>query len=130
MCAVPPRVLKRPGTLSIRRHQKQAKTLLIAMAAIDLSVALLWVQPMVFRYGLAIAAGVVIYLGAFPLRQWGGALLKKVVAALLFTAGIFVVSWAGSDHPPGQLALPAAGIFYVMPGESADGGKGQTEKRF
>ena len=75
-----------------RKHRRSIRILLCLVLCADLVIACLWVRPAVFKYGLLVMTGVVIYLAVFPVTRRGAAAWKKPVAALLFTAGVFVAA--------------------------------------
>ena len=99
-----------------RRHRPLARTLFAAVAGIDVIVTGLWLRPAVFANGLALSAGVVVYLGAFPFTGWSATAWKKPIAALLFTAGVFLIAWTGSGSHSAELALPAVGFCALCLG--------------
>ncbi|MCU1325528.1 MAG: hypothetical protein JWN34_898 [Bryobacterales bacterium] len=91
-----------------RRHPTFARLLLATVLAADALIVALWLRPAVLATGLVVGAGVALYLAMFPLRQWSALASKKPAAALLFTAGVFLITWVGTLHPTTQLAGPAA----------------------
>ncbi len=91
-----------------RRHRGFALTLLAAVVSVDLLVTVLWVLPSVLDNGLLLVGAVALYLGAFPFAGRSTALWKKPLAALLFTAGTFLVAWTTAGHAVRQLVWPAA----------------------
>jgi drug/metabolite transporter (DMT)-like permease len=94
-----------------RRHRSVALAALCAVVLGDVLVTCLWLRHAVISSGLIIAACVAAYLAFFPLkREIGG---KKPAAAVLFTAGVFLIAWLGSTHPADELALPAI-LFCAM----------------
>jgi len=88
-----------------RNHRSVARILLMLALVADVIVACVWLPRAVFEHGLFVLAGVVIYFGAFPVSRRGAAAWKKPLAALLFTAGVFVAAWPG-------IGLAAA--FFVL----------------
>jgi hypothetical protein len=96
-----------------RRHRTFTRSLLAAVVFADLVTTELWLRPGVFEDGLLLSAGVVAYLGAFPLRGWDAPAWKKPLAALLFTAGTFLIAWTEVNHPLRHLGLPAAEFFAL-----------------
>ncbi|HWE49847.1 MAG TPA: hypothetical protein VG273_08665 [Bryobacteraceae bacterium] len=96
-----------------RRHIREMRAALALILGVDFLVACSWVKPLVFEYGILVSAGVVLYFAAFPLRGSGSAARKKPVAAVLFTAGIFLVPWVGTSHPAATLAASAAAFFAL-----------------
>jgi hypothetical protein len=89
-----------------RRHRIFARILLAIVICVDLLMARLLVRPFLVTSGLLLIGAVALYLGAFPLHgvisRW-----KKPLAALLFTAGTFVIAWTGAGHPVRELTWPA-----------------------
>src|SRR5580704_2501089 len=81
-----------------RRHRMFAQCLLAVVVCADALVSALWLRPAVRDNGLFLSAGVIAYLAAFPLTQWGAAAWKKPFAALLFTAGTFLIAWTGAGR--------------------------------
>jgi hypothetical protein len=90
-----------------RRNRIFAQTLFALVVSIDLAVTRIWLRPSLFTAGLLLAGAVALYLGAFPLTAWGTTAWKKPIAALLFTAGTFLIAWSGTGHPVQELAWPA-----------------------
>jgi hypothetical protein len=90
-----------------RRNRVFGQTLFALVVAADLAMMRLLIRPSLFTAGLLLAGAVALYLGAFPLTGWGTTAWKKPLAALLFTAGTFVIAWTGTGHPVQELAWPA-----------------------
>ena len=99
-----------------RRHRTFARGLLGAVVSVDLMVACFWLRPAVFGNGLLLTVGVIAYLAAFPFTRWGTTVWKKPFAALLFTAGTFLIAWTGAGHPVRQLVWPAAAFCSLCLG--------------
>lgn len=99
-----------------RRHRVFAQALFGVVVSVDVLVTSLWLRPAVFDGGLLLTAGVVAYLAAFPLTRWGANTWKKPIAALLFTAGTFLIAWTGAGHPVRQLTWPAAAFCALCLG--------------
>lgn len=99
-----------------RRHHVFAKTLLAVVIGFDLSIILLWLRRSVFENGLLLGACVILYLGAFPLTRRGISAWKKPAAAMLFTAGTFLIAWTSAGHPLRQLGWPAAAFCMLCLG--------------
>ena len=99
-----------------QQHRPFAQTLLFVVVCVDLLVARRWLRPAVFDNGLLVTAGVVAYLGAFPLTRWGAMVWKKPLAAFLFTAGTFLIAWTGAGQPARQLGWPAAAFCALCLG--------------
>jgi hypothetical protein len=93
-----------------RRHQSAAQILLSLVVISDLTVAALWLRPTVVDRGLIVSAGVAVYLGIFSLAG-GGKEWKKMLAALLFTLGTFLVA---STEFPQRLFLGPALAFGAL----------------
>src|SRR5580698_3499004 len=64
-----------------RRRRAFALSLLAIVVCVDALVTTFWLRPAVRESGLFLTAGVVAYLAAFPLTQWGPAVWKKPFAA-------------------------------------------------
>jgi hypothetical protein len=90
-----------------RRNRVLGQTLFALVVGADLAMMPLLVRPSLFTAGLLLASAVALYLGAFPLTGWATTAWKKPLAALLFTAGTFVIAWTGTGHPVRELAWPA-----------------------
>jgi hypothetical protein len=99
-----------------RTHRAFAQALFAIVVCVDLVATLLWLRPAVFDSGLLLSAGVVAYLAAFPLTRWGASAWKKPIAAVLFTAGTFLIAWTGAGHPVRQLGWPAAAFCALCLG--------------
>jgi hypothetical protein len=99
-----------------RRHRTFAQTLVAIVLGVDLVATLFWLRPAIFDNGLLLTAGVVAYLALFPLTRWGAGAWKKPIAALLFTAGTFLIAWTGAGHPIKQLGWPAAAFCALCLG--------------
>jgi hypothetical protein len=99
-----------------RRHRAFAQALLTVVVCVDLLVTRLWLRPAVFDNGLLLTGGVVAYLGVFPLTRRGATVWKKPLAAVLFTAGTFLIAWTGAGHPARQLVWPAAAFCALCLG--------------
>jgi hypothetical protein len=91
-----------------RRHQALARAALGCILLADLVVAVGWVRFVVLEHGLLVAFGILMYFAAFPLGRLGGVAWKKVVAGMLFTAGVFLVPASGIPAPGYRLIWPAA----------------------
>lgn len=92
-----------------RRHPRALGALLAAVLALDALVAILELRRAIFWDGLAVAVCVAAYLSVFPLNPSGWE--KQVFAALLFSAGVLLVSFAWLG--PMRLLLPAA-LFAAL----------------
>lgn len=92
-----------------QRHPRAMSVLLAGVLALDAVLAISELRHTVFLDGLAVAAFVAGYLSIFPLHRSGWE--KQVIAALLFSIGVLLVSftWLGL----GRLLLPAI-LFGVL----------------
>ncbi len=99
-----------------RKHRVFAQTLFAIIVSIDILVTCLWLRPAVLDNGLWLTAGVITYLGLFPLTRRGVTAWKKPIAALLFTAGTFLIAWTGAGQPVRQLGWPAAAFCALCLG--------------
>jgi hypothetical protein len=75
-----------------RRHRSLAQVLLGCILLTDLMVTIGWVRFVILEHGLFVAAGIAFYLAAFPLARLGGVAWKKLIAGMLFTAGVFLIA--------------------------------------
>jgi hypothetical protein len=87
-----------------RRHRRELSALLAALLMLDTYIAIADLRRSVFFYGMAVAACVAAYLSTFPLRASGWE--KQVLAAVLFSTGVLLVSATGLSLL--HLLLPAA----------------------
>lgn len=100
-----------------RQKRGLAKVLLTCVVFADLFIALLWLRPAVFSNGLLIGTGVACYLAVFPFWRLAGLTRwKRPCAALLFTAGIFLVAWTGTVNPWRVLGGPAIALWALCLG--------------
>ncbi len=99
-----------------RHHRTVAKALFALVILTDLLITLTWLRPTIMNNGMLVSAGVIAYLAIFPLTRWGAPASKKPLAALLFTAGTFLIAWTGIGQPIRHLALPAAAFCALCLG--------------
>jgi len=99
-----------------RRHRAFVQTLLLVVVCVDAAVTRLWLRPAVLENGLLLTGGVLAYLAIFPLTRRGAIAWKKPLAALLFTAGTFLIAWTGAGHPVAQLVWPATAFCALCLG--------------
>ncbi len=90
-----------------RIHRRAATVLLTAVAAVDALIATLWLRPAVLSTGLWVAAAVLTYLGLFAQLRIEFQQSKRLCAATLFTAGVFLVAWTSTPHALTALTPPA-----------------------
>jgi hypothetical protein len=95
-----------------RRNSQLARRALAVALSVDLSIGFLWLRHAVFANGLVIGAGVITYLGAFPVGQFATR-WKPMAAAILFTSGVFVVAWTGTTKPERSLGWLAAAFCML-----------------
>ncbi len=98
-----------------RRNTGMAQALLVAVLAVDAVAAVLWLRPAVFENGLLTTAAVIAYLAVFVLLR-GGKRWKQISAAILFSAGVFLVAWTGNVHPYRSLVWPAVAFALLCLG--------------
>ncbi len=91
-----------------REHRTFAQSLFAIVVCVDVALTILWLRPAVLDNGLILSGGVVLYLCAFPFTGWSANAWKKPLAALIFTAGIFLIAWTSAGRQIGAFALPAA----------------------
>lgn len=99
-----------------RRHRVLTKTLFGLVVLADFLITFTWLRPVLFDNGLMVTAGVIAYLTVFPLTRCGVQSWKKPLAALLFTAGTFLIAWTTIGQPMRQLAWPAAAFCALCLG--------------
>ena len=102
-----------------RSHRALARAVLTIVVLGDLSITRLWLRPEVFANGLLAGTGVVCYLAVFPFWRMGGTTWKQPCAALLFTAGVFLIAWTGTANPWSILGAPAAAFGALCLGNMA-----------
>lgn len=94
-----------------RRHRLLSGGLLAAAIIADVSIAIYWLRPVVLSTGLIVAASVVSYLGLFALLRIGREWSKRFCAAILFTAGVFLVAWTSTAH---AILIGPAAAFCLL----------------
>lgn len=99
-----------------RRHGMIAQLLLAGVLVADLTIALIWLRPTVFSSGLWAAAAVLGYLAVFARWRIGKRLWKQVLAAILFTTGVFLIDWTQTPDPWAVLGWPAAAFGALCAG--------------
>jgi len=90
-----------------RANRNLATVLLAMIAGADLLTLASWLRPAVFHNGLVVAAAASAYLLLFTATEGRWAFFKKSSAAVLFTAGVFLVAWTGTTTPATLLLWPA-----------------------
>jgi hypothetical protein len=75
-----------------RRHRSLARGALCCILVADLVIALGWVRFAILEHALFIGLGTLFYLTAFPLAGLRHVAWKKVLAGLIFTAGVFLTA--------------------------------------
>ena len=108
----PPQIRETPPHRFYRRNTKMAEGLLGLTLFADLLIATLWLRQAVIANGLVVSAGVVTYFGVFPMQRIA-APWKPLSAAILFSAGVFLVTWTGMPHPEATLFAPMA-VFCAL----------------
>lgn len=98
--------------LFYRRHQRLARGVLIALVGAATLISAFWLRHSVFMNGLLVGAAVCLYLGIFAAARVHGP-WKSRAAAILFTAGVFLVAWTGTAQPAQNLGWPAA-VFCAL----------------
>jgi hypothetical protein len=92
-----------------RRHARALTALLASVLLLDAGVALAELRHVVFFDGAVVAVCVAAYLAIFPMHRSGWE--KQILAALLFSVGVLLVSFSWID--PRHLLLPAA-LFAAL----------------
>jgi hypothetical protein len=95
-----------------RRHQRFARGLLVAIPIVEALLVTFWVRHSVLINGLIVGAAVFAYLAIFAAARIRGP-WKSRSAALLFTAGVFLVAWTNTAQPAQNLGWPAAAFFAL-----------------
>jgi hypothetical protein len=95
-----------PNHRFYRKNRPVWTAILAAVVATDLLVIVLWLRPAVFVHGLLIALASVAYLAAFTGSHNRWTFAKKASAAILFSAGVFVVASANIVVSPLTLLGP------------------------
>lgn len=96
-----------------RQNRRPGGVLLAMVLSADLITAVLWVRPAVFSNGLFLGGGVICYLAFFALWRTGGRRWKQPSAAILFTAGVFLVAWTTTPEPRQVLGWPWAAFWAL-----------------
>lgn len=100
-----------------REKRGLAKALLTTLVLGDLFIAQRWLRPAVLSNGILIGAGVACYLAVFAFWRMAAVIRwKRLCAALLFTAGIFLVAWTGTANPWRVLTEPAVAFCALCLG--------------
>lgn len=90
-----------------RRHYRFGLGLLIAIPIAEALIASIWARQSVLINGLIVGVAVCLYLAIFAAARIRGP-WKSRAAALLFTAGVFLVAWTNTAQPAQNLGWPAA----------------------
>jgi hypothetical protein len=93
-----------------RANRLSWTAILIAVITADLLVTVFWLRPAVFVHGLVVAGASVAYLAVFTGAGSRWAFAKTISAAMLFSAGVFVVESA----KPGGSLLALLGPWAVF----------------
>jgi hypothetical protein len=96
-----------------REHRRAWCIALAAVALADLLCTVFWLRPVVFIHGLAVAGASLAYLALFTEAGSRWVFWKKPVAAMLFSAGVFLVA---SVNAPGRLLWPWASFALLCGG--------------
>lgn len=94
-----------------RFHQRHFTTLLIVLAIVILAdvVSAFFVRKVIFQWGLALAAAMIIYF----LIQRHLIYVKEVVVALLFSCGVLLPSLSLTESFPNEEILLVMGSFVL-----------------
>ncbi len=87
-----------PSHAFYRRNRRPLAMVLMAVLLADLVVAIAWLRPPVRWNGLALGAAVIAYLLLFGYWRLGPMIWKRLVAASLFSAGVFLVALTENPH--------------------------------
>uniref|UniRef100_Q01UL7 UbiA prenyltransferase n=1 Tax=Solibacter usitatus (strain Ellin6076) TaxID=234267 RepID=Q01UL7_SOLUE len=99
--------------LFYRRHFRGAIAMLIGALLADFALTLFALRPPVFHNGLLALAGVALYLAALHWKPAALRVPKELAVAVLFTVGVFLVSFTNSAAPLITLWLPALTFFLL-----------------
>jgi hypothetical protein len=99
-----------------REHRRAWGAVLAAVIAADLLVTILWLRPAVFVHGLAVAGASIVYLSVFTGSGSRLVFWKKSFAAILFSAGVFVVASVNTPGSTYPLLWPGAVFTAVCAG--------------
>jgi hypothetical protein len=88
-----------------REHRAIWCAVLGMVVAADVGCTFFWLRPVVFVNGLLVAAASLGYLAVFTSAS-RGLFWKKSAAAVLFSAGVFLVTVANSRGGMGVLVMP------------------------
>lgn len=110
-----------------RRNRTPLAMVLLAVLLADLFVAIAWLRPAVRWNGLTLGAAVTVYLVLFGYWRLGPIIWKRLVAASLFSAGVFLVALTENPHWTdlvcpffGLLALCLCNLLMIVWLESKD----------
>jgi hypothetical protein len=110
-----------------RKHAVAWRIVLLILLTADALVALFWVRAAMLEAGLLVAPGVLLYLAMFALPGRSKTVWKKLIAAMFFTAGVFLPEFPGNL----KIALSALGFLLLCLGnllliENWERGVGRT----
>jgi hypothetical protein len=95
-----------------RRHRTLLRTILAGIIAADMFLAYRGFSPAILVSGVVLAGVVAAYLAVFAYSRRGVSALKKPLAAMLFTSGVFLIAWAAMPRP-GRLGWAAIAFFAL-----------------
>jgi hypothetical protein len=89
-----------------RSHRRAWAIALALIVFTDVGLTIFWLRPIVFVHGLIVAGASVVYLATFTGAGARHVIWKKSAAAILFSAGVFLVASANATGPLTQLLGP------------------------
>jgi hypothetical protein len=99
-----------------RRHRTLTLVAILAILCADLTLAVTLVRPSVLENGLFICLAIAGYFAAFPLGRRGGVGGKKLLAGVLFTAGVFLITVSNTEKAWQILVWPAVAFCALCVG--------------
>lgn len=116
-----------PSHAFYRKNRRPLAMVLLAVLLADVFVAIAWLRPAVRWNGLALGAAVIAYLLMFGYWRLGEMIWKRLAAASLFSAGVFLVGLTENPHWTilvcpffGLSALCLCNLLVIVRQESKD----------
>ena len=96
-----------------QQHQHLALTLLISIAAADLTLIAVSLPRAVLRNGLVFCGAVLGYMLVVHAPRTRPLIPKEFLVALIFTAGTFITAWTRTPDPLVDLGAPVVSFFLL-----------------